>query len=153
MESIDFHSMEEQDITGVVAIEEESFDSPWTANIFRDCLKVGYDCWVFYQDDRFLGYLIFSRILDECHILNFAIATVHRGKGFGFQVMQRFLKFCDENQIVNFFLEVREGNQIAVKLYHKLGFQWIGRRKQYYQVKDGREDAIVMQRCLREHDG
>jgi ribosomal-protein-alanine N-acetyltransferase len=45
------------------------------------------------------------------------------------------------------FLEVRESNQTAQRLYARHGFAVIGRRKGYYAVPNAagqREDAITM---------
>ena len=41
-------------------------------------------------------------------------------------------------------LEVRESNISAIKLYEKVGFEEINRRKKYY----GNEDAIIMERII-----
>ena len=46
------------------------------------------------------------------------------------------------------FLEVRPSNPAAIALYHREGFNEIGRRPRYYPAKDGREDAIVMAKEL-----
>jgi len=42
------------------------------------------------------------------------------------------------------FLEVRASNQSAYRLYERYGFNEIGRRRDYYPVAGGREDALVM---------
>ena len=41
-------------------------------------------------------------------------------------------------------LEVRLTNTAAINLYERQGFKRIGIRKAYYDVEDGKEDAIVM---------
>ena len=46
------------------------------------------------------------------------------------------------------FLEVRPSNTRAVALYQQSGFNEIGLRKNYYDSKSGREDALVMARYL-----
>jgi ribosomal-protein-alanine N-acetyltransferase len=46
------------------------------------------------------------------------------------------------------FLEVRPSNPNAIKLYQSLGFNEIGRRKDYYPARKGREDALVMARII-----
>ena len=50
------------------------------------------------------------------------------------------------NHAESLFLEVRVSNTRAIALYHSVGFQEISRRKGYYPTRDGREDAIVMQK-------
>lgn len=42
------------------------------------------------------------------------------------------------------FLEVRPSNHVALRLYDSLGFNEIGRRKNYYPSHDGHEDAQVL---------
>jgi ribosomal-protein-alanine N-acetyltransferase len=42
------------------------------------------------------------------------------------------------------FLEVRDSNRRAIRLYQQAGFNEIGLRKGYYPATQGREDAIVM---------
>ena len=46
------------------------------------------------------------------------------------------------------FLEVRVSNERARALYAGAGFKEISIRKGYYPSRDGREDAIVMQKVL-----
>ena len=36
--------MMELDLPDVAAIEKRSYAFPWSENIFRDCLRVGYSC-------------------------------------------------------------------------------------------------------------
>jgi ribosomal-protein-alanine N-acetyltransferase len=39
---------------------------------------------------------------------------------------------------------VRRSNKLAHDFYRKNGFQELSVRKDYYQTKNGREDAIIM---------
>lgn len=41
-------------------------------------------------------------------------------------------------------LEVRASNEPAVSVYRKLGFEEVGRRKNYY--RNPKEDALIMRR-------
>ena len=48
------------------------------------------------------------------------------------------------------FLEVDDGNQAALGLYRKLGFEKAGERPAYYVNENGRRSsALVMRRDLR----
>ena len=44
------------------------------------------------------------------------------------------------------YLEVRESNFSAIRLYNKAGFTEVGQRRGYYPTEFGREDALLM--CL-----
>ena len=46
------------------------------------------------------------------------------------------------------FLEVRQSNAAARRLYDKAGFNELGNRKDYYPAEDGREDALILARVL-----
>ena len=44
---VDLRKMEQEDVEGVMAIEDVVCEFPWTPGIFSDCIKVGYSCWVY----------------------------------------------------------------------------------------------------------
>ncbi|TCV94994.1 [SSU ribosomal protein S18P]-alanine acetyltransferase [Luteibacter rhizovicinus] len=136
--------MHREDLDAVVAIEQESYDFPWTAGIFRDCLQVGHNCWVIVHDGEIAGYGILSVAAGEAHVLNICIANQHRGLGYGRRMMGRLLDLARWYGTERVFLEVRPSNPVAKGLYESLGFAQIGRRPGYYPAKSGREDAIVM---------
>ena len=46
------------------------------------------------------------------------------------------------------FLDVRESNRAAARLYERLGFKRIGKRRGYYPAMGGREDSLVMELVL-----
>jgi [ribosomal protein S18]-alanine N-acetyltransferase len=74
----------------------------------------------------------------EREILNLAVAPAFRRRGIATLLLRNELR---SNAI--YFLEVRESNSAARKLYSLLGFVEVGRRKQYY--RNPTETAIVMQ--------
>ncbi|WP_132143776.1 ribosomal protein S18-alanine N-acetyltransferase [Luteibacter rhizovicinus] len=142
--STEVRAMHREDLDAVVAIEQESYDFPWTAGIFRDCLQVGHNCWVIVHDGEIAGYGILSVAAGEAHVLNICIANQHRGLGYGRRMMGRLLDLARWYGTERVFLEVRPSNPVAKGLYESLGFAQIGRRPGYYPAKSGREDAIVM---------
>jgi ribosomal-protein-alanine N-acetyltransferase len=72
---------------------------------------------------------------DEVEVLNLAVDPAFRRQGIG----TRLLLSIASRHV---FLEVRESNEGALRLYRKLGFQEVGRREKYYD--DPEETAIVM---------
>ena len=60
--------------------------------------------------------------------------------------METAFDICEEKKVSDIFLEVREGNTAARRLYEKLGFSEISRRKAYYSSPV--EDAVIMQRSF-----
>lgn len=144
MESLYFKPITLADISVITQIEQATQPIPWTEQIFTDCLKVGYQGWVLALELEIVGFVFVAIAAGESHILDIAISPVHQRKGYGKFLMQQLLQELKQQQVIVVFLEVRISNLQAQELYKKLGFSEIGRRKDYYQAKQGKEDAIVM---------
>lgn len=140
--------MGEQDLTAILAIETRAYDFPWSRIIFRDCLRVGYCCWVLEMDGVIEGYCVMSVGAGECHILNLCIHPESQGKGLGRHLLGFMLDVAREHKAGSAFLEVRPSNESAKHLYHTTGFDDVGMRRSYYPARFGREDAIIMAREL-----
>lgn len=136
--------MTEQDIARVTQIESEVHIAPWTLGIFNDCLRVDYESWVIEEENNIIGYTIYSVAVGEAHILNIAIDKHYQGQRFGKQLLKFILQQVQQQQVEKIFLEVRRSNHVAIQLYQGFGFKIVGERKNYYQAKEGREDAIIL---------
>lgn len=132
------------DLTDVMAIEQASYDFPWTQPIFMDCLRAGYQCYALTQDDQLSAYAILSSALDEAHLLNLCVASGARRGGLAALLLDHVLIEAEIKGVDRCFLEVRPSNKPARRLYQKMGFRVIGRRPGYYPDVGGREDAWVM---------
>jgi ribosomal-protein-alanine N-acetyltransferase len=132
------------DLDGVVALESQAYEFPWTFGIFRDCLRAGYECWVLALPHAIVGYGVLSVAAGEAHLLNVCIAASHQGAGHGARLVRRMIDLARWHHAERMFLEVRPSNARAIALYDRIGFNEIGRRPNYYPARRGREDAIVM---------
>jgi ribosomal-protein-alanine N-acetyltransferase len=83
--------------------------------------------------------------VDEVHLLNITVDPEFQGQGLA-RVMLDALVLWARGQAAHWlWLEVRVGNQRAIKVYEAHGFRRVGVRKAYYPAGNGvREDAIVM---------
>lgn len=133
--------MTQFDLEPIMAIENEAYDFPWTAGIMSDCLMVGYHCFVYEVECEIRGYLIYSTVLDEVHLLNICIDSQYQNKGYGFSFLSWLKKHTRENGSKTLYLEVRASNQAAIHLYESMGFNELGIRPNYYPAKNGKEDA------------
>ena len=148
-----FRPMTEADVPAVVHIERSSYQFPWSEGIFRDCLRVGYQCCLAVEEIPVgyaaTGYAVMSACAGEAHILNLCVHDNARGRGLGRALLTHMLRSAAAAGTTDAFLEVRPSNVIAARLYRSLGFEQIGTRRGYYQAVGGREDASVLRLRLK----
>jgi len=132
------------DVAEIAAIEAGSYDFPWTAGIFRDCLKAGYRCRVLRRDGAIVAYGIVSLEAGEAHILNLCVRPQWRGCGWGRYMLDHLLELAVAAAARRVWLEVRRSNAAAMGLYGAAGFATAGIRRHYYRKVGGREDALVL---------
>ncbi len=137
-------AMREDDVDAVMAIEVRAYPFPWTAGIFRDCLRAAYPSWLLVRGEVIIGYGIISIAAGEGHILNICIDPLEHGRGHGRRLLRSLVQVARMHRAERIFLEVRPSNPRAIGLYFAEGFNEIGRRPRYYPANMGREDAIVM---------
>lgn len=92
------------------------------------------------------GFLIAREVDHEWEIENIAIAGPARRGGLGTRLLEEFLDLARERGAQAVFLEVRESNLAARKLYEKCGFLEAGRRQGYYHSPE--ENAVIYQRIV-----
>ncbi len=100
---------------------------------------LGYDCRVAEQAGRVVGFVV-CRVIPsgESEVLSLVVDPQARRRGIGRQLMDVALSLSHGP----WYLEVRESNWPARKLYQKLGFVDVATRPNYYQ--DSGETAVVM---------
>lgn len=148
-----FRAMRLADLPVVMDIEQRAYDFTWTEGIFRDCLAVGYRCHVILLDGLIAGYGVLSAAAGEAHILNLCIDPAQRRRGLGRALLTYLLTDAGAAGAQTMLLEVRVSNAAGIALYEQLGFKRIGMRKGYYPARDGREDAIMLEREIGEKKG
>lgn len=129
----------------IEALERDCFpEDPWSRRLFEEVLTADNSAALvgLAADGTLLGYLVFTVILDEGNIDNIAVWRQARRQGIAEALMETLHHFARQWGTAGLTLEVRPSNTGAVSLYKKLGYQEIGRRKNYYL--NPREDAIIM---------
>jgi ribosomal-protein-alanine N-acetyltransferase len=134
------------DIPSVMRVERAAYEFPWTENIFRDCLQVGYYCCVLEDDSGIIGHGVMSAAVGECHLLNICIHPDHQRHGHGERLVDYLLNIAYHAKARIAYLEVRMSNIAAKSLYLKRGFREVGVRKNYYPDPGfgNREDALIL---------
>lgn len=144
--------MASSDLLQVCQIEDNAYQFPWSLQLFQECLQVQYHGVVAVakeQPSKVRGYALMTSHSDEAEILNLTVDSGFRSQGIGGQLLQHLIAQARVNQSKALFLEVRESNRSANRLYSRFFFEQVGRREGYYRGGGVREDALVMRRPLR----
>ena len=118
--------------------------SPWSRKIFEDCLTKPYFAHSLNQDEQLLGYYIGMKVLDEVTLMDIVVSAAHRGNGLGQSLLKHLMDQCNQNNIQQIWLEVRESNAAAINIYDDAGFILVEQRVNYYPSAKGKEDALIM---------
>jgi len=140
--------MTSDDLGRVIDVEIAAYEHPWTLGIFRDCIRVGYSCWVYEDDDSVVAYGIVMCSGAEAHVLNLCVHPEYQRRGIGRLMLNHLTQVSRESGADTIMLEVRQSNIIAIQLYLSADFHQLGVRTGYYPDHDGREDAIILAKNL-----
>ena len=138
-----FRPMTAEDIDQVVEIEKQLFSSPWERDAFEYELEQPCaESYVVVERDRVVAYLLAWALLDEMHVLNLAVIAEFQHRGIARRMLEWVIDRVQAQQVKTVHLEVRESNARAIRLYEKIGFKTVGRRRHYYEKPT--EDALLM---------
>lgn len=168
--SLIFDAMLPADIPAIAAIEARQHLTPWQASSFEDALRCNWHACVLRDDDQnptaIAGYFVTMSVGDDEELLTITVAPDYIGQGHGRRLLDRWMQDSRARGVQRLFLEVRESNGSARRLYESVGFTIVGMRKNYYPVPAdlakaetktmnqgqiaGREDAVLMQFAFQE---
>jgi ribosomal-protein-alanine acetyltransferase len=137
------------DVPAVLAIQRETPTlSQWSQRQYEDIFAAGSSrvAAVMEEDVVVLGFVIAREIGSEWEIENIAVTAAARRQGVATRLLQHAIEVARERGGRVLFLEVRESNHPALRLYDKQGFTLAGRRGGYYV--DPVEDALVYRLLL-----
>lgn len=138
------------DLPEVAALERACYGDPWPASAFA---SLPHNAQVYFAVARnaargqLSGYVVAWYVMDEGELANLAVAPGDRGRGVGRALLDAMLEDAASRGTSQVFLEVRESNVAARKLYTARDFELIGRRKRYYRSPT--EDALILRRTLK----
>lgn len=136
------------DLPRMVRIERASFPLPWSETAFRAVMR-REDGRVIVADrgGEVAGYAAVWFAADEGELGDIAVDPDHRRSGVATRLVEAVMQEARRRGAQQLFLQVRESNRPALRLYRATGFRKVGRRRDYYRSPT--EDAIVLLRPVR----
>lgn len=134
------------DIDFIAELEKETFSLPQSKKDFEEMVTSPQKLLlVATLDGERAGYIGAYTVCRESDIMTVAVAERFRQNGIGKMLVSAlFEELSGESDAL--FLEVRESNLPARKLYSSLSFYEVGKRKAYYKLPT--EDAILYKKDL-----
>ena len=112
-----------EDREQVVEIENRLFSDPWTKEGFFTFLTRDDAMFLVVEEkEKILGYCGLLMVLDEGDITNVAVRRDRQKEGIGAFLMQSLIRLAAEREVTTIHLEVRVGNETAIRLYERMGF-------------------------------
>ncbi|MDO9228396.1 MAG: ribosomal protein S18-alanine N-acetyltransferase [Syntrophales bacterium] len=130
----------------IMAIERDSFTSPWSENLFRSEMtnpiaRMLVGRVVRLPGKPVAGYVVYWRVADEMHLHTIAVRKDQRRKRVASFLLREAFRASQSEGARWVTLEVRRTNLPAQNLYEKFGFSVKGVRPRYYS--DTGEDALI----------
>ncbi|HYG46744.1 MAG TPA: ribosomal protein S18-alanine N-acetyltransferase [Allosphingosinicella sp.] len=147
--SVDINEGGAADLESVMRVMEDSFDpafgEAWTSPQCAGLLPMG-GVWLSLarQEGEVIGFALGRIVANEAELLLLAVRRSSQGKGVGQMLLDRFASVAASKGAEQLHLEVRQGNH-AVCLYSRNGYREVGRRRNYYNGRDGQLfDALTL---------
>jgi [ribosomal protein S18]-alanine N-acetyltransferase len=138
---------EEGDLVEILAIERDSYPTPWSPNIFHGEMSNSLSRILVgrvedSQEKVVAGYIVYWRVVDEFHLHNVAVRKDLRRRRIGSRLLSHAIRISRPEGVRWVTLEVRRSNRAAQNLYERFGLTVKGVRRGYYT--DTGEDALIM---------
>ena len=137
-----------RDLPEMLAIEEDSFNAPWTEDDFVKHMRtrnvIGMVAEV---DQRVVGYIVYALNKSHLLILNIAVAAEFRRRGIGRQMIEKLAAKLRPTGRKSLRLHVMEPNVAAQVFFRSCGFLAVGIEDEWFETG---ETAYEMRRELSE---
>lgn len=143
MSNVVIRTMRKEDLPQVCAIEKANFSLPWSEKSFSESMQRNDTVFLTaLLEDEVIGYLGCYCVAGTGEITNVAVKESFRRQGVGGLLFDKLYEEGASHDTFEFFLEVRESNETAIRFYSCQGFAKEGIRKNFYEKPV--ENAVIM---------
>lgn len=147
MSDVRLRPMNLADVPAVMDLETALFpEDAWTQNVLlRELSESSRHYLVAESDGTVAGYAGLRALPPRGDVQTMAVDERLWGRGVGRALLTALLEEADRRDVTDVYLEVRDDNPRAQRLYGRFGFTRTGVRRGYYRGAD----AIIMHRAVR----
>jgi ribosomal-protein-alanine N-acetyltransferase len=129
------------DVPALLAIEQEAASAAhWTREQYAGLVESGIVL-LAEEAGNISGFVCAKNVAGDWEIENMVVAKQGRRRGIGSGLLDELLRRVRNQAGAAVWLEVRESNQPARRLYERHGFCETGRRRAYY--REPGENAVL----------
>lgn len=136
-----------KDVEWIMKLVNDEFNRNYNQIFYLDLFRSWRNGFLIAESNgKVVGFLL--GVISEAfkaRILLMAVEPMQRGKGIGAALIDVFIKNCIQANLRAISLEVRIGNERAIRFYNRYGFENIAVFPSYYE--DG-EAGYIMQKNL-----
>ena len=142
---INYVFMDQSHVAQIAALESICFSAPWDETSVAGELENDLSLWLVAVDgETVAGYVGSQSVMGEADMMNVAVDPRYRRQGIAETLIIQLISALKKREVYSLTLEVRASNDAAIAMYHKLGFEQVGRRPGYYAKP--KEDALILRK-------
>lgn len=138
-----------ENLDSILQINNQHYDK-WNRTEFDNLFNSELGFLTLNLEEQIIGYTVYHCIFDEFKIINLTLDKNFHGMGYAKQMLDYVLQLATASNLRWAMLNVRTGNQPAIRLYLKTGFNILGKRNNYYTNLTYQDDAYLMQKDLQQ---
>ena len=137
--------MAEAHVAQIAELEKLCFSEPWSEKSIASELNNPLAFWLVAEEHgRVAGYIGSQTVMGETDMMNVAVHPDYRRQGIAAGLIVGLVEELKKMESHCLTLEVRASNENAIRVYQRLDFQEVGRRKNYY--RNPKEDALILRK-------
>ncbi len=114
--------------------ERVCFSAAWSeTDVASVCARTDFCGALAFEEEKAVGYVLGTSLFETAEVLRIAVLPAFRGKHYGGKLLDCFFELVKTKGAERVFLEVREDNAPAIRLYQGRGFVASRTRKNYYE--------------------
>jgi ribosomal-protein-alanine acetyltransferase len=136
------------DLQGICLIEDNSFSDPYPGYLLKKLLDETDSAFLVAEKEsgELVGYCVNLTEGRMAHLISIAVLSSDRKRGVATALLRNVAELLAAKGVDELWLEVKQGNKDAVRLYEKFGFAKVMILENYYS--DG-SPALRMRMSLR----
>jgi ribosomal-protein-alanine N-acetyltransferase len=122
------------DLQAICLIEDHSFSDPYPRYLLKRLLDEIRNIFLVAENRKgaLVGYCVSSIEERLAHLISIAVLTEGRRKGVATALLKNLIEYLEAHRVEELWLEVKQGNKEAIKLYEKFDFASMMILENYY---------------------